>query len=261
MFLPLMIEQYDLIYASKIFKGSDGSNLDGSKMIIGGTGYDVSVLLPSDIDSISPDYGLYNYAHSIGFTMRGCRFSCSFCVVPTKEGRPKSVSTIEEIWTNRDSDLLVLLDNDFFGQDEWLSRINEMNKLGLRVNFNQGLNIRLISDEQAKALSSVRFVNRSAKSRQVSFAWDKINDEALVRQGIDRCISAGIKPRQMMFYVLIGYDTTPEEDMHRVMMLHDIGCDPFVMPYNKDDHYQRRFARWVNAKQLFKSVPWENYNG
>jgi hypothetical protein len=63
----------------------------------------------------------------------------------------------------------------------------------------------------------------------------------------------------MSFYVLIGFDTTPEEDMHRVMKLHSYGCNPYIMPYNKEDLYQKKFARWVNHKAIFKSVKWKDY--
>ena len=66
----------------------------------------------------------------------------------------------------------------------------------------------------------------------------------------------------MQFFVLIGYDTTPEQDYYRVMMLWEkFGALPFVMPYNKKDLYQKRFTRWVNHRAIFKSVAWEDYRG
>lgn len=250
---------YDKIYASKIFNFSDGSLLDDSRMIIGGTGYDVKKELPTEIDSITPDYSIYKYPHSIGFTMRGCRFNCKFCVVPKKEGRPKSVYTIDELWTNRGSNFIMLLDNDFFGNPEWRERIKEIKEFDLRVNFSQGINIRIITEEQALALASVKFRSSSNKQRMVHFAWDKFKDEKLIDEGIKRVIRSGIKPHEMTFYVLIGFDTSPEQDMYRVVKLREYGCNPFVMPYNKKNIYQKKFARWVNHKAIFKSVKWEDY--
>ena len=44
------------------------------------------------------------------------------------------------------------------------------------------------------------------------------------------------------------------------MKIKETGCNPFVMPYNKKDKYQKQFARWVNHKAIFKSVKWEDYN-
>jgi hypothetical protein len=60
--------------------------------------------------------------------------------------------------------------------------------------------------------------------------------------------------------VLIGYDTSPEEDLYRVEMLREMKIDPFVMPYDKSDPYQKNFSRWVNHKAIFKSVKWEDYS-
>ena len=62
-----------------------------------------------------------------------------------------------------------------------------------------------------------------------------------------------------MCYVLIGYWSTPEEDMFRIEKLREMRIDPFVMPYDKSDPYQRAFARWVNFKAIFKSIPWSCY--
>ena len=257
-YMPLAHHLYDKVYASKIFDFSDGSDLQPD-MIVGGTGSDLKTNLPDEIESVDPDYSFYDYPHNIGFSMRGCRFKCEFCVVPEKEGRPKSSNTIAELWTQRSSDFLVLLDNDFFGNPEWSNRIAEIKKSDLKVNFNQGLNIRIISERQAEALASVKFRNLSGTHREVFFAWDQFKDEKVIIRGIKRVIQAGLKPYEMQFYVLIGFDSTPEEDMHRVMMLRDFGCRPFVMPYKKSDPYQRKFARWVNHKGIFNSCTFEEF--
>lgn len=267
---PLFKDSYDLIYASTIFNFSDKSQLDPSRMQIGGSAWDLRKELPPEIAACAPDYSLYphpdepdnpekHYPHSIGFTMRGCRFRCKFCVVPEKEGRPKANNSVDEIWTQRGSDFIVLLDNDFFGNPQWRERIAEIRKHDLRVNFNQGLNIRIITDEQARALASVRFWNYNLTRRQVYFAWDRFGDEKLIDAGIKRVRAAGIKPWQMAFYVLIGFDTTPEQDLYRVTKLRELGCDPYAMPYDKSDPYQKAFCRWVNHRAIFNSVKWEDY--
>ena len=90
---------------------------------------------------------------------------------------------------------------------------------------------------------------------------DQIKDEKVIIRGINRVIKAGLKPYQMQFYILVGFDSTPEEDMHRVLMLRDLGCRPYVMPYDKKDRYQRRFTRWVNHKGVFNSCSFEDYTG
>jgi len=265
-FLPAMrTDAFDKVYASTVFKDelnddlSDHSYLRPEQMEIGGSGWDLQKNLPTEVERMAPDYSLYGYKHNIGFLMRGCRFRCSFCDVPKKEGRPKASNTVEEIWTQRTSNFLVLLDNDFFGNPDWHERIAEIRNHNLKVCFSQGLNIRIITDEQSTALASVRFWNLNLTRRQVYFAWDRFRDEKLIDAGIERVRAAGIKAWQMAFFILIGYDTTPEQDYYRVMKIHKLGCDPFAMPYRKNDPYQKAFARWVNHRAIFNSVPWAEY--
>jgi len=258
LYSSIMHRTYDKIYASTIFQFSDKSYLRDN-MIVGGTGWDLKTKLPSEIEKLPPDYSLYKYPHNIGFTARGCRLKCKFCVVPQKEGVPFATNTIPQLWTQRDSNFLMLLDNDFFGNPEWSDRVREMNDLNLKVNFSQGLNIRNLTNEQALALASVKFRNLQNKAAQVYFAWDDPRHEKLIHRGIARCVEAGIKPWKMAFYVLIGFHSTPEEDLHRVETLRRYGCDPYVMAFDKSNPYQNRFARWVNHKAIFNSVPWSEY--
>ena len=259
LYVPLLHESYDRVYASMIFDFSDRGYIQEG-MILGGTGHDMKVKLPEGVDEVAPDYGLYGYEHNIGFAMRGCRFKCGFCVVPRKEGGPQSVSSIRGLMTNPSgSNFLMLLDNDFFGNPNWQDCIDEIRDMDLRVNFSQGLNIRIISEKQAHALASVKFRDSSNNKARVHFAWDQLKDERVIRRGIDRCVKAGIKPWQMQFYVLIGFDSTEEEDLHRVLTIKGLGADPYVMPFDKKDPYQRRFARWVNHRAIFNKVEWKNY--
>jgi hypothetical protein len=258
-------DAFDKVYASTVFKDlpdddlSDHSYLRPEQMEIGGSGWDLQKNLPPEVERMAPDYSLYGYKHNIGFAMRGCRFRCSFCDVPKKEGRPKASNTIAELWTQRGSNFLVLLDNDFFGNPEWRERIAEIREFNLKVCFSQGLNIRIITEEQCAALASVQFWNLKLSRRQVYFAWDRFRDEKLIDAGIERVKAAGIKAWQMAFFILIGYDTTPEQDYYRVMKIHRLGCDPFAMPYRKNDPYQKAFARWVNHRPIFNSVDWRDY--
>ncbi len=254
---PLWLNIYDKIYASIIFNYSDISNIIAEQMEVGGSGYDLNTFLPNDIENAKPDYLIYKYPHSIGFTMRGCRFNCKFCIVPKKEGKPKPYNTINEIWTNKSSDFIVLLDNDFFGNPLWKDRINEIIDYNLKVNFSQGLNIRIITDEQIKKLSYVKFRTLKNSAKRIHFAWDKLKDEKLVLSGLDRVISY-IKPGYITIYLLIGYDTTEEEDLYRLNKLKEYGVTPFVMPYNKDNQYQKSFTRYVNT-YTYKKIKWNDY--
>lgn len=258
-YFPLAASSYDKIYASKVFAFSDGSLLDPQRMEIGGTGWDASKNLPPEIECLPPDYSLYpKFSANLGFTMRGCRFRCEFCVVPSKEGRPSSTNTIADLMV-QDSDFLILLDNDPFGNPDWRVRFDEIRDRDLTVNFSQGINIRVITDEQAAALASLKYTNLNRTKRQVTFAWDRMRDERLILRGIERCKAAGIKPSAMQFFVLVGWDTTEAEDIHRIEMILKAGADPFVMPYRKDDARQKKLARWVNGR-VCRSVPWRDFS-
>lgn len=257
----LYADEYDEIYASQIFGFSRLPQLP-ARAKIGGTGINFTNTLPPEIDACEPSYSLYpDCTYHVGFSMKGCRFNCAFCCVPKKEGRPRVNSSIDDLLINPNGgNRLMLLDNDFFGGADWYQNLTRIVELDLKVCFVQGLNIRILKDEQAELLSKCRYHSAAFTHRYLTFAWDRYKDGRLIFEGIDRCVRYGIKPQNMQFFVLIGYDTTPEQDMERVMRLKDAGCLPYVMPYNKDDAYQRAFTGWVNKRAVFNRVPWTAYN-
>lgn len=251
---PLFGDKPDLIYASKVFaETQDYAYYPKSVEIIkGGSGYDLKNELPPEMERQYPDYQLYNCDYAIGFTTRGCIRKCPFCIVPKKEGSIRAVGDIYDFW--RGQEYLMLLDNNLTAVPEHFEKIlKQLIKHEIKTDFSQGLDIRLIEPEMAQLLSKVKLW------KQIHFAWDDIRTEKAVLRGIDILTSNGVKPYKLMFYVLIGFNSTPEEDLYRVETLRGLGVDPFVMPYNKSDEYQRRFARWVNHKAIFKTVKWEDY--
>jgi len=251
---PLSGDKPDLIYASKVFDFTPDYNYypPDVPIIKGGTGYNIHSVLSPEIESCYPDYDLYQCDYAIGFTTRGCIRKCPFCIVPKKEGYIKVVGDIYDFWNGHKH--LMLLDNNLTALPEHFELIcKQLIKEKIKVDFSQGLDIRLITPEMAQLLAKVKLW------KQIHFAWDDIRIEKAVRRGIEILTSNGVKPYKLMFYVLIGFNSTPEEDLYRVETLRGLGVDPFVMPYNKSDEYQRRFARWVNHKAIFKTVKWEDY--
>lgn len=249
-----LFDKPDLIYASKVFDFTDDylHYPADVEVIRGGTGYDIALTLPDEIESQYPDYDLFRCDFAIGFTTRGCIRKCPFCVVPKKEGAIRPVGDIYDFW--RGQDRLMLLDNNLTALPDQFERIcKQLIKERVRVDFSQGLDIRLITAEMAQLLSQIRLW------KQIHFAFDNIALEKQVRAGIKILTENGVSAHKLMFYVLIGFDSTPDEDLYRVEVLRGLGVDPFVMPYNKSDEYQKRFARWVNHKAIFKSVPWHEY--
>lgn len=249
----LFAHQFDEIFASKIFTFSTMPILP-SESIVGGSGYSLDNYLDEDIEHLYPDYDLYDCDYAIGYTSRGCNRKCPFCIVPKKEGRFKIVcDDIREFW--RGQDHLMLLDNSMNTDEEHFCRILlQIIRMGIRIDFNQGLDIRYLTETQASALSQLKTWGQTP----FRFAWDLIQIEKQVRAGIEILKKHNLNHKSM-FYVLVGFNTTSEEDLYRVEILRELGVEPFVMPFDKFNDYQRAFARWVNYKAIFKSTKWEEY--
>ena len=267
---PSMFEpRYDLVYGSSIFHWSSGKVVRALQeafpdAVIGGTGTDTveTVEQVLGVDEYEHyDYSVYpEYEWSIGFTQRGCRLNCGFCVVPKKEGKPKSVNSIWDIWREGTPRSVVLLDNDFFGQDQWQERVGELQEGGFKVCFMQGLNIRMITDESAAALAALRYYDDDFKTRRLYTAWDNLGQERVFFQGLDKLLGAGISPRHVMVYMLVGYkpDETMEEVLYRYYKLKNAGCMPYPMVYNNANKELKHFQKWV-IRRYDQFVPWEEY--
>lgn len=252
--------EYGAVYASKVFSFSKMPDLPPDA-IIGGTGVDFENNLPPAIQHMDYSYSLYpNVNFHVGFAMKGCRMKCDFCCVPKKEGRAHFNAHVHSLLTNPNGgNRLMLLDNDFFGVAEWREQLQYIIEAKLKVCFVQGMNIRIITAEQAALLSQVNYTNSRFNQKYLSFAWDVFRDGKHILKGIKICNDAGIPTKHMQFFVLIGFDSTHEQNLERVMQLRKLGAMPFAMPYNKNDPYQKAFCRWVNNRAVFKSCSWEDY--
>ena len=111
----------------------------------------------------------------------------------------------------------------------------------------------MVTDETARALASVK------QDKSLHFAWDGHSQDEAVPRGVECLKRNGIRPYRLMFYVLVGFNTTPEYDMYRIMSIHGMGANPFVMPFDKKDPYQRHLARWCNNKRIFKTTDFDRY--
>lgn len=264
----LLEGEFDRVYGSAIFAFSgrriERFRAEYPEAILGGTGTD-SALQVEDIigDWRELDYAPWPaFSASIGFTQRGCRMKCRFCVVPQKEGRNRSASTISEIWRGDPwPKNLHLLDNDFFGQEEWQERIREIREGGFRVCLNQGINVRLIDDSAAEALASIEYRNDAFDQRLIYTAWDNLGDERRFMDGIDCLERAGIPPRHVMAYMLIGYDR--RETWERIFRRFDAmvarGVLPYPMVYDQSRDDLKQFQRWV-VRGLYRAIPWREYD-
>ena len=239
---------FNNIFCSSLFDYTDKSDIPDD-VICGGTGFDVHSRLSRAMENCDLDYSIYPNCHkSFLWFSRGCPRKCPWCVVPAKEGgiRPVTVKSL-----NPRGKYVVVCDNNFFANPEWAGAIDCLRSFGLPCDF-QGIDIRGITKRQAHSLSKLRHHKR------IKFAWDVPDDEEKVLAGIS-VLTRYIRPYQLMCYVLIGFNTTEGQDLHRIKTLRKWGIDPFVMPYDKKDLYQRSLARYVNRKAIFKKVTWSDY--
>lgn len=244
-----MFEKYDILYKSKIFDftADDEYCYNADKIIEGGTGYNLLHNLPVGIENFNKfDYSLYPYEFSIQRFSLGCIRKCGFCVVPEKENKIKS----DKIYNlNPSGNHIEILDNNFFANPEWKQAIEYLKKINQPVNFH-GIDVRILNQYHCSALNELKHI------KQIKIAWDDPKEKIDLK--IKEVIKY-IKPYKLMCYVLIGYDSTPEQDLYRVEKLRELKIDPFVMPYLKTDKYQNNFARWVNFKAIFKTAKWKDY--
>ena len=246
----------DLIYASKVFDFTPdyGYYPDGVEVLRGGPAYDLHARLPfPDDDRIMPDYELFGCTYAMGCFSRGCPNRCPWCIVPKMDGNDmRHVADLKDWWSGQEV-ARVMDDNLMADEDLFVNACGQLHDAGCKVIW-EALDIRRINDHTARSLASVK------PKGMVHFAWDGHAEDGYVQDGIERLRRSGLKPYRLMFYVLVGFNTSREYDMHRITTLRDLGANPFVMPYDKTDPYQKRLARWCNNKFVFKKVPnFEDY--
>ena len=277
--------KFAAVYGSAIFSQSalvvETFRREFPTAVVGGTWCVSDTIKVEDIidEDCGLDYYIYpNFKSSIGFTQRGCRLKCGFCVVPKKEGKPVSVSTINEIWRGHIYPKHIhLLDNDFFGQprDQWEARIDEIKSGGFKVCFNQGINIRMIGEAEASALGSIKCFDDSFKTRRLYTAWDNIGEEAAFLRGVELLSKHGVPPSALLVYMLIGYDKreTWERVLYRFNRMAALGIRPFPMIYGNRNRtlpnggangdFKNKtlanFQRWA-VRRLYTVVGFEDYD-
>ena len=246
-YYPLFHDSYDKIYAFSIFDFTP-KNYITKDMIIGGTGFDPKITLPPEMEECSYDWSLYpDCDFSIIWFSRGCIRDCPFCIVREKEG---DIHAVEPKNLNPIGEFIKVMDNNFFAGSKWREAIKQLQEWNQPVDF-QGVDVRLLSKVKCNALNSLKH------KHQIHIAWD--DPKIDLRKRLTE-VTRWIKPYKLMCYVLIGFDSTPEEDLYRVETLRKLKIDPFAMVYNKTpDPFLTSFARWVNKKQLFKSCSWNDF--
>lgn len=219
---------YDRVYMSKVFTFTPDFDtvINAEEIVTGGTGYKDFGSLPPEVEACQPDYTLYpNWKPAIGFLTRGCFRSCDFCIVPRKEGPLHPAASWEEV-KRPDSREMILLDNNVLASDYGLDQIDRMSREQIWVDFNQGLDARLITPEIARMLARLHWI------RFVRLACDTSEMLPVIRQAAAYLKGAGVAQSRLWSYALVR---DVEEARQRVQALREMGVEPFVQPYRDYD--------------------------
>lgn len=270
-------ERYDKVYMSKVFSFTPDfdHHINADVVVRGGTGYCIenvvgrevfhrekNVPLPDEIEHIYPDYSLYPTTTkdtAYGFLTRGCPRGCGFCIVGSKEGRCSvKVADLSEFW--RGQKRIVLCDPNILACKDWQDLLSQLVASKAQVDFNQGLDIRLMTRAKARMLNGI-------KIKDIHFAWDRYEDKDEILPKLEMFAEEFTrKPHNHngAVYMIVNYDTTFEQDLERIYTLREMNYWPFVMVYNREHSLNkyRRLQRWVNMRAVFQSVlRFEDYKG
>ena len=256
--------QYDRVYMSKVFSFSQDvpDPINATEVIRGGTGYCISLedgievfdkaknnSLPPEMEKCFPDYSIYpQYDFAVAMTSRGCPRGCSFCHVGAKEGRcAVKVADVSDFWNGQKR--IEVLDPNITACREKRDLFRQYRETGAQIVFNQGLDIRLINDDDIADINAMRI-------KDLHFAWDNPKDDL---EGKFKYFADNFRRKSNigMVYVLTNFNSTMEENLYRIYTLRDMGYDPYVMVYDKQNAPKdiRRLQRWCNNKIIFKKCP------
>jgi hypothetical protein len=257
---PLFGGGFDKVYMSKVFTFSPDYDypIVADEIERGGTGYDLKKVLPQEIDRIQPDYSIYGIEDTAyGFLTRGCPNRCKWCVVPIKEGKQIPYMDVDDIACGRKK--LILMDNNVLASDYGLEQIEKIIKRRYRVDFNQALDARLVTDDIAKMLAQVRWLT------PIRFGCDTHRQIEECRRAMQMIDSYRKTPSQYILYTIIGDDIN--EDYERLTAFKDnkrvrVNGQPyrdFNNPNQIIPQWQKDMARWANRKELYTTCDFKEY--
>lgn len=233
----LHLPEADTVLASCIFNSTPSMNRVekltrryGTRLQIGGSGVDVQLRLPPDIEALQPDLTLYPELgdRAMGFLTRGCPLHCPFCIVPAKEGRPRQVSDLESLLQGRNK--LILLDDNILSHPSGLALLEEMARRDIAVNFNQTLDVRMLTPESATLLRRIRCSNVSFSRPNYYFSLNDTRHLDLIRERY-----ALLKPTRsnnIEFVCMYGFNTSLAEDVELFRFLKSLpGAYVFTQRY------------------------------
>ena len=254
-------ERYDKVYAAKVFSYTPdyGYYINADHVEYGGTGIDIQKKLPKEIDKCTPDYFLYpsiNDKTAYGFLTRGCPNNCKWCVVPKKEGGIKPYMDVEEIAIEGRNNL-ILMDNNVLASDYGLEQIEKIVRLKLRVDFNQGLDARLVTDDIASLLAKVKWI------RRIRFGCDTPGQIDECERAINLIRSHGYKGEFFLYCILMelkeSYQRINYWKKYKKVLPH---AQPYRSLTDRTQivpQWQIDMARWTDRKEIYRTCDFYDF--
>ncbi len=242
-------QNYDTVYCSAIFDWTPEkyNGLPFDKINTGGTGFSLKTVLSPEIDNIKPHA-------NFGFGTRGCIRKCKFCVVPEKEGKIRIEGDLLDLWDGKAKEI-VLYDNNILALPEHFNLIcKQARDNKIRLDFNQGLDHRLLTPEFVDIMKSI-------EHHEYRFSFDHPSYINSVERAIDLLQAKGIN--RCEWFVLVGFDTTIQDDLIRLNYLRSQNQNAYVQRYrhknNKENKILIPLARWANQHHIFQGMTWEQF--
>lgn len=213
--------------------------------------------LPEEVNMMMPDYSIYpDCDYDLGFTTRGCNRSCYFCIVPRKEGR-FHINQHPRDFHDPAHRKIVLMDNNILFDKDWFFEVTDwMIANNMAVDFNQGLDIRLMDRDVAKRIRELRPIDKW------HFAFDSMDYRDKVLDGIKMLNDAGVSVRNTCnWYVYMHDDDAYEDALERCNILRQNNALPYIM-VNRDAPRTQRMTdlkRWTRP-QIFFSTTFDEYH-
>lgn len=250
-------EGYDKVYVSNIFDINKDKYevINCNDVIIGGIGSNnPSLQLPKEIEEAEPYYFDYEDT-SYGFITRGCIRNCYFCKVPKYEGKLKVYNNVESIIKHKK---VKFLDNNILAYDKHEEVFKYLIERNIRCDFNQGLDFRLINDDNAYLLSQLNYEG------EYIFAFDDPKYQKILEEKLKVIKKYISKDWKLKFYIYINRNMSIKQLIERVEWCRDNKCLPYVMRdidcWSDDKReFYIDYAAYCNQPSFFKKIDFETF--